>query len=181
MHNSNNNTFKELISHTIRSCFVLLWLDTGGFTTIFQGDFSALGNFYDMIHPMAMKQHWIICMTKWFMMTSSNENIFRVTGPLCGEFPSPVNYPHKDQWRGVLMLSLICAWTNGWVNTWGPGDLRHHRAHYDVTVMFKLIFQPSVTVILPEQNKAQQYGMHIIGNIVHIDNSYRNKVYLNNF
>ena len=28
---------------------------------------------------------------------------------------SPVNFPHKGQWRGGLMLSLICAWTNGWV------------------------------------------------------------------
>ena len=26
-------------------------------------------------------------------------------------------------------------WLNGWVNKREPGDLRHHRAHYDVTVM----------------------------------------------
>ena len=25
---------------------------------------------------------------------------------------SPVNYPHKGQWRGALMFSLICAWIN---------------------------------------------------------------------
>ena len=29
------------------------------------------------------------------MMTSSNGNIFRVTGPLCGNSPVPVNSPHK--------------------------------------------------------------------------------------
>ena len=23
--------------------------------------------------------------------------------------------PHKDQWRGALMFSLICVWINGWV------------------------------------------------------------------
>ena len=34
-----------------------------------------------------------------------------------------------------LMFSLIC-WTNGWVNNPVTGDLRHHRAHYDVTVMW---------------------------------------------
>ena len=28
---------------------------------------------------------------------------------------SAVNSPHKDQWRGGLMFSLICAWTNAWV------------------------------------------------------------------
>ena len=70
------------------------------------------------------------------MMTSSNENIFRITGHLCGEFMSPVNSPHKGQWRGALMFSLICVWINGWVNNSEAGDLRHHRAHYDVIVMF---------------------------------------------
>ena len=49
---------------------------------------------------------------------------------------SPVNYPHKGQWRGALMLSLICVWINGWVNTREAGDLRRHRAHYGVTVMW---------------------------------------------
>ena len=66
------------------------------------------------------------------MMTSSNGNIFRVTGPL-----SPVNSPHKGQWRGALMFSLVCAWINDWVNHHKTGDLRRHRANYDVIVMWK--------------------------------------------
>ena len=49
---------------------------------------------------------------------------------------SPVNSPHKGQWRGALMLSLICVWINGWVNNREAGDLRRYRAHYDVTVMW---------------------------------------------
>ena len=48
---------------------------------------------------------------------------------------SPVNYPHKGQWRGALMFSLICARINGWVNNHEAGDLRRNRAHYDVIVM----------------------------------------------
>ena len=48
---------------------------------------------------------------------------------------SPVNSPHKGQWRGALMFSLICVWINGWVNNREAGDLRRYRAHYDVTVM----------------------------------------------
>ena len=48
---------------------------------------------------------------------------------------SPVNSPHKGQWRGALMFSLICAWTNSWANTGDVGDLRRHRAHYDVIVV----------------------------------------------
>ena len=48
---------------------------------------------------------------------------------------SPVNSPHKGQWRGALMFSLIYAWINDWANTRNAGDLRRHRAHYDVTVI----------------------------------------------
>ena len=47
---------------------------------------------------------------------------------------SPVNSPHKGQWRGALMFYLICAWINRWVNTREAGDLRRHRAHHDVIV-----------------------------------------------
>ena len=48
---------------------------------------------------------------------------------------SPVNSPHKGQWRGALIFPLICAWINGWVNNRKAGDLRLHRAHYHVIVM----------------------------------------------
>ena len=48
---------------------------------------------------------------------------------------SPVNSPHKGQWRGALMFSLICAWINDWVNNGDAGDLRRYRDHYDVIVM----------------------------------------------
>ena len=37
---------------------------------------------------------------------------------------SPVNFPHKGQWRGALMFSLINAWINDWVNNREAGDLR---------------------------------------------------------
>ena len=55
---------------------------------------------------------------------------------LCaGNSRSPVNSPHKDQWREALMFDLICAWTNVYVNNRDAGDLRRHHAHYDVIVM----------------------------------------------
>ena len=52
-----------------------------------------------------------------------------------GNSPVPVNSPHKGQWRGALMFSLICARINGWVNNGKAGDLIRNRAHYDVTVI----------------------------------------------
>ena len=33
------------------------------------------------------------------------------------------------------MFSFVCAWTNSLVNNRDAGDLRRHRAHYDVTLM----------------------------------------------
>ena len=63
-------------------------------------------------------------------MTSSNGNIFHVTGPLCGPWWIP------RQWRGALMFSLICARIDGLVNNGEAGDLGRHCAHYDVIVMF---------------------------------------------
>ena len=49
-----------------------------------------------------------------------------------GIYMSPVNSPHKGQWRGAL----IFFWS-------GPdhtaGDLRRHGPHFDVIVMFPII------------------------------------------
>ena len=77
-----------------------------------------------------------------YSLTSSNGNMFRVTGFCAGNSPvtagnSPVTgeFPSHRQWRGALMFSLICACTNGWVNNRDVVDLRRHRTHYDVTVM----------------------------------------------
>ena len=55
---------------------------------------------------------------------------------------SPVNSPHKGQWRGALMFSLIWAWINGWVKNREAGDLRRHRANSDITVMHTIAANP---------------------------------------
>ena len=44
---------------------------------------------------------------------------------------------HKGQWRGALVFSMIFAWINGWVNNGEAGDLRQHRANYNVIVIDK--------------------------------------------
>ena len=70
------------------------------------------------------------------MMTSSNGNIFRVAGILCGEFTGHRWIPHTKASDAVLWcLFFICAWIKGWVNNREAGDLRRHRTQYDVTVM----------------------------------------------
>ena len=56
-----------------------------------------------------------------------------------GSHRSPVNSPHTGQLREALMFSLICVWTNGWVNNREAGDLRRYHVHYDVTVISNFI------------------------------------------
>ena len=68
-------------------------------------------------------------------MTSSNGNIFRVTGLLCGEFTG--EFPAQKPVTRSFDVSLICAWIKGWVNNCEAGDLRRRRAHYDVTEMLE--------------------------------------------
>ena len=100
------------------------------------------------------------------MMTSSNGNIFRVTGPVWGIHRSPVNSSHKGQWRGALMFSLICAWINGWVNNREAGDLRRHRAHYGVIVMHFAVFCSLILVNLPISYKVTSLALwnnHTVG------------------
>ena len=70
---------------------------------------------------------------------------------------SPVNSPHKDQWCGALMFSLICVWINGWVNNREAGNLRRYRAYYDVSLTNFSVIQIHqcatgswISMVLPE-------------------------------
>ena len=86
----------------------------------------------------------------------------------------PVNSPHKGQWRGAFMLSLICTKINGWVNNGEAGDLRRHRAHYDVTVMsmwkgrsnieleWNYVFYVLCTLLLVMESKENKVNHYVI-------------------
>ena len=66
-------------------------------------------------------------------MTSSNGNIFRVTGPLCGQFTG-----HRPATRSFdVFFYLRLKKKNGWVNNREASDSRRHRAHYNVIVIPK--------------------------------------------
>ena len=69
--------------------------------------------------------------------------------PVCSR-ASPVKSPHKGQWRGALIVSFICAWINSWVNNRGAGDLRRHRPHCDVIVMWWLISVTYICIARPK-------------------------------
>ena len=70
-----------------------------------------------------------------FMMTHQMETFSALLAICAGNSPVPVNSTHKGQWRGALVFSWICTRIDGWVNNGEAGDLRRHRAHYDVNIL----------------------------------------------
>ena len=95
---------------------------------------------------------------------------------------SPVNSPHKGQWRRALMFSLICVWINDWVNNREAGDLRRYLVHYDVIVM---VWKPgndhcrcSWGVTLPSQYMLSwatmaKRGINLCFHRVRVDSMYK--------
>ena len=66
-------------------------------------------------------------------MTSSNENIFRATGHLCGKFTGHRWIPRTKAVDTDVFFDL--RMNKHWVNNGEAHYLRRHRAHYDVIVM----------------------------------------------
>ena len=70
------------------------------------------------------------------MMTSSNGNIFHITGPLCVEFTDHRWIPLTKASDAELWYFLWSTpWIDGWVNNREAGDLRLHFAPNDVIAM----------------------------------------------
>ena len=70
---------------------------------------------------------------------------------------SPVNSPHKGQWRGALMFSLIWAWINCLVNNREAVDLRRHPAHYGVIVMMFCTLQCTFIPLVAKVDRHNLY------------------------
>ena len=98
-------------------------------------------------------KHWecgLLCQLlafRYFMMASSNGNILRVTGHLCGEFTSHRWIPRTKASDAELWCFFICVWINNWVNNREAGDLRRYRAYYDVTVMLPVFLKIVKTLV----------------------------------
>ena len=91
----------------------------------------------------------------YFIMTSSNGNIFRVTDPLCGEFTGDRWIPLTKASDAELWCFHWSAWLNVWVNTREADDLRRHLGHYDVMSNLNVaknfslgVLHPSISVLL---------------------------------
>ena len=81
--------------------------------------------------------HWSQIDSSWWR--HQMETFSALLAICAGNSPVPGEFPHKGQWRGALMFTLICARINGWVNNIEAGDLRRYLPHYDVIVMLVII------------------------------------------
>ena len=77
----------------------------------------------------------IIVEPRHHMMTSSNGNIFRVTGHLCGEFTGPRWVPAQKPVTRSFDVFFDLRPNKRLGKNGEAGDLRRHRGHYDVIVM----------------------------------------------
>ena len=108
-------------------------------------------------------EHRFIFYDGYHMMTSSNGNIFRVTGPLCGEFTGHRWIPlTKGQWCRALVVFFICALNKrlgkqswgGWFETssrslWRHCNEYHHRGlrgHLVLRFMINNLRRPNIYV-----------------------------------
>ena len=68
--------------------------------------------FANPLHRVVVRRHRGICyhddVIKW-------KHFPRYWPLVRGIHRSPVNSPHKGQWRRALMFSLICVWINAWI------------------------------------------------------------------
>ena len=76
---------------------------------------------------------WVIVLDQVMMWWRHQMETFSALLALCaGNWWIPLA---KASDAELLMFALICAWINGLENNREVGDLKRHRAHYDVTVM----------------------------------------------
>ena len=99
-----------------------------------------------------------------YMMTSSNGNIFSITGPLCGELTShwwipPIKANDAELW--CFLWSV--PWINSWVNNREAGDLRCCRSHYDVIVM--IIIMQTWIKVFNISNACQVYTVEFLSEV----------------
>ena len=98
------------------------------------------------------------------MMTSSNGNIFRVTGHLWGEFTG-------HRWIPLTKASDAKLWCFLWSQSWA-GDLRCHRALYDFSVMcwrVRLLTLITSDDVCINHSRRRPWSMTSMANYISID------------
>ena len=92
----------------------------------------------------------ILHMNRAFMMTSSNGNIFRVAGSLCGISPVTGEFRSQRPMTQSFDVFFDLRLKNDWTQNWDAGDLRHSLWRHCNVVAFRCSLIPAnFTHILP--------------------------------
>ena len=84
------------------------------------------------------------------------ENFFALLAICAGNSPVPGEFPTQKPVTRSFDVFFDLRPINGWVNNGEAGDLRRHRAHYDVSVV--CINPPACHIISGNQHVALTYG-----------------------
>ena len=111
-------------------------------------------------HPLCLETLFLPCRQGWAAATYSaglkitNEHIScrvwcacRVETPTCDGWQRSDNMVTMTS-SNEMMFSLICTWINGSVNNGEDGDLRRHRAHYDVTLVVACCLRRALLIVV---------------------------------
>ena len=92
------------------------------------------------------------------VIISYSEGAFGQFSLTCENYIASILHHDAIKWKHFLrhwpsdvelwFFSLICHWTNGWINHRDAGDLKRHCAHYDVTVMCKIRIASGVALFI---------------------------------
>ena len=95
---------------------------------------------YCPYHAMSMTSspHLLLTLSSLQTWWRHQMETFSALMALCaGKSPVTGEFPAQRPVTRSFDVFFVCAWINAWVNNREAGDLRRHRAHYDVIVMKK--------------------------------------------
>ena len=103
--------------------FILSWNDTGR-RNEFKKQSMWLKKRYECIQGIDPCKYVI---GGWLWKCAQHDDIMILLA-LCEGNP-PMDSPHRGQWWGTLVFSLLLAWANCWVNSRSASDLKRHDPH----------------------------------------------------
>ena len=140
------------ISKRGRCCYLHLnyYTTTGTFTLLAYPEGPVLIYHVNPIRKAKQNNRYISCSIH--MMTSSNGNIFRVTGPLCGEFPAQRPVPRSfDVFFDLHLNKMLSKQLRGWWfetsshPLWRPCNELTVCSHYSTSFLFTVTNHRSIT------------------------------------
>ena len=101
----------------------------------------------------------IICSIIWW--SPQMQTFSALLTPYAGN--SPVT-GEQGKLRWTLMFSLICTWTNVWVNNRDAGELTRHRSHYDCNEIWSCVHVNHHVILYPLEHVYHQL-MQLLPNV----------------